>query len=58
MFLVGKVGIFGWVGRLAWGDPTAYINRYFSLLDCVFGGKSWNFWMGGSTCMGGPNRIH
>lgn len=33
MFLVGKVGIFGGVGRLSWGDPTAYINRYFPLLE-------------------------
>nr|DAU17635.1 MAG TPA: hypothetical protein [Caudoviricetes sp.] len=30
---MGKVGIFGWVGRFAWGDPTAYINRYFPLLE-------------------------
>nr|DAN73013.1 MAG TPA: hypothetical protein [Caudoviricetes sp.] len=25
---------------------------------CIFGGKSWNFWRGGSTFMGGPTRIH
>nr|DAV66027.1 MAG TPA: hypothetical protein [Caudoviricetes sp.] len=25
---------------------------------CIFGGKSWNFWRGGSSFMGGPNRIH
>nr|DAO34620.1 MAG TPA: hypothetical protein [Caudoviricetes sp.] len=25
---------------------------------CIFGGKSWNFWRGGSICMGGPNRIY
>nr|DAV35852.1 MAG TPA: hypothetical protein [Caudoviricetes sp.] len=35
MFLVGKVGIFGGVGRFAWGDPTAYINRYFSTLEII-----------------------
>nr|DAK02588.1 MAG TPA: hypothetical protein [Caudoviricetes sp.] len=33
VFLVVKVGIFGGVGRFAWGDPTAYVNSYFPLLE-------------------------